>query len=63
MTKTYPKFIITEDHLTLLRKLRLKAGTVPARIMSTQVISIEPHRTTSAAWNTTRRPSGPGPPP
>lgn len=43
MTKTYPKFTITEDHITLLRKLRLKTGTVPARIMSTQELGIDPH--------------------
>ena len=53
MTKTYPKFIITEDHLTLLRKLRLKTGTVPARIMSTQVISIEPHHFRGVEYDAT----------
>lgn len=53
MTKTYPKFVITEDHLTLLRKLRLKTGTVPARIMSTQVISIEPHHFRGVEYDAT----------
>ena len=53
MTKTYPKFIITEDHLTLLRKLRLKTGTVPARIMSTQAISIDPHQFRGVEYDAT----------
>ena len=53
MTKTYPKFTITEDHITLLRKLRLKTGTVPARIMSTQIISIEPHHFRGVEYDAT----------